>query len=79
MLLPNLSQRPRSSCLNSKSIHTYPMEVSKAAVALGKVEIAETMLGFKLPKLPPRPIVKMVSSSYNGKGNSNKKRWFFWI
>ena len=43
--------------------YTHLLNGGKAAVALGKVEIAETTLGFELPKLSPRPIVKMVSSS----------------
>ncbi len=38
--------------------YTHLLDGGKAAVAIGKIEIAETMLGFELPKVPPRPIVK---------------------
>jgi hypothetical protein len=49
----------KKQLLNLKE-YTHLLNGGKAAVALGKVEIAETMLGFELPKHPPRPIVKMV-------------------
>jgi hypothetical protein len=49
------------------------LEGGKAMVAYGKRELAEAVLGYEMPKVPQRPIVKVTLPSKKGRGGKSNR------